>query len=46
MRLSTAWNWGESPHWPGVITIDKGFCRCSTARCSLVVSPPRERPNP
>ena len=28
-----------------VITIDSGFWPCSQARCTLVVSPPRERPS-
>jgi hypothetical protein len=34
------------PALPAVITIDSGFCRCSQARCTLLVSPPRERPRP
>ena len=37
---------GESPRCPAVITMDMGFWPCSTARCSLVVRPPRERPSP
>ena len=43
---STVWNWGLSPRWPAVTTIDSGRWPPSTARCSLVVSPPRERPSP
>lgn len=37
MRPSTTSNCGESPRCPAVITMDMGFCLCSTARCSLVV---------
>lgn len=36
----------ESPRCPAVMTIDMGFWPCSTARCSFVVRPPRERPSP
>ena len=46
MRPSTAWNCGLSPRWPAVTMMDRGFCRCSHARCTLVVSPPRDRPRP
>ncbi len=46
MRSRTASNCGQSPRCPAVITIDVGFWRCSRARCSLVVRPPRERPSP
>lgn len=46
MRPRTAWNCGESPRCPAVITSDIGFWACSTAGCSLVVGPPRERPSP
>ena len=38
-------NCGLSPRCPAVNTIDNGFCPCSQARCSFVVSPPRERPS-
>src|SRR5215203_4770488 len=44
MLSSTAANWGESPRWPAVNTIDSGRWPCSTARWSLQLSPPRERP--
>ena len=44
MPASTAWNWGLSPRWPAVIRIDSGFWPCSQARCTLVVSPPRNGP--
>ncbi len=37
---------GESPRCPAVITTDKGFCPCSTARWILLVSPLRGRPRP
>lgn len=46
MRPKTASNCGEPPGCPAVITIGMGFCRCSTATCSLVARPPRERPSP
>jgi hypothetical protein len=46
IRPSTTWNCGLSPRWPAVITTASGFCRCSHARCTLVVSPPRDRPRP
>jgi hypothetical protein len=46
MASRTASNCGESPRCPAVITTDKGFCPCSTARWILLVSPPRERPRP
>jgi hypothetical protein len=46
MRPRTTSNCGESPRCPAVITMDMGFCPYSTARCSLVVRPPRERPRP
>src|SRR5215217_5832850 len=42
----TASNCGLSPRWPAVTTTDSGRWPCSTARCSLVVSPPRDRPRP
>jgi hypothetical protein len=45
MPASTAANWGLSPRWPAVITIDSGRWPCSQARCTLVVSPPRDRPS-
>src|SRR5438477_10796671 len=45
MPSSTAINWGLSPRCPAVSSIDIGFWPCSHARCSLVVSPPRERPS-
>ena len=34
------------PAWPAVTTSDSGRCPASQARCSLVVSPPRDRPRP
>ncbi|MFF4761351.1 amidohydrolase family protein [Streptomyces sp. NPDC001292] len=37
---------GGGPRFPAAITRDMGFCPSSTAGCSLVVSPPRERPSP
>jgi hypothetical protein len=46
IAFRTGSNCGESPRCPAVMTIDIGFCPCSTARCSLVVRPPRERPRP
>ena len=45
-RPRTTSNCGKSPRCPAVTTIDMGFWPCSTARCSLVVRPPRERPSP
>jgi hypothetical protein len=46
MPSRTATNCGLSPRWPAVMTIDSGRWPCSQARCSLVVSPPRDRPSP
>jgi hypothetical protein len=43
---STGSNCGESPRCPAVITVDRSFWPCSTARCSLVVNPQREGPSP
>jgi hypothetical protein len=37
---------GCRPRWPAVMTINSGRWPCSQARCSLVVSPPRDRPSP
>jgi hypothetical protein len=34
----TGWNCGLSCRWPAVTSSDSGFCPCSTANCSLVVS--------
>jgi hypothetical protein len=34
------------PALPAVITINSGFCRCSQARCTVLASPPRDRPRP
>jgi hypothetical protein len=45
MPPNTAANWGLSPRWPAVTRIDSGRWPPSTARCSFVVSPPRERPS-
>lgn len=42
----TGSNCSESPRCPAVTTIDTGFWPCSTAKCSLVVNSPRERPSP
>jgi hypothetical protein len=44
MPPSTAANWGLSPRWPAVTRIDSGRWPPSTARCSLLVSPPRSVP--
>src|SRR6266487_161788 len=44
MLLSTAANCGLSPRCPAVTTRDISFWPCSQARCSLLVSPPRDRP--
>jgi hypothetical protein len=46
MRPSTGWNCGLSPRCPAVTTSASIRCRCSMARCSFEVSPPRERPSP
>lgn len=46
VRPRTTWKCGELTCCPAVMTSDIGFCACSTARWSLVVSPPRERPSP
>jgi len=42
--VSSASAWGRSPHCPGVGWIRIGRPMASTAACSLVVSPPRDRP--
>jgi hypothetical protein len=42
---STAANCGLSAPCPAVSTMDKGLHRCSQARSTLAVQPPRERPN-
>jgi hypothetical protein len=41
---NTTWNCGLSPRWLAVMTTDRGFWCCSQARCTLVVSPPPDRP--
>ena len=46
MRSSTAANCGLSPRCPAVISTDSGLRPCSQARCSFVVNPAPERPNP
>jgi hypothetical protein len=45
MRWRTGTNCGLSPRCPAVITVDSGVRPCSTARCSFVVHPPRDRPH-
>ncbi len=42
--LTSASVWVMSCAWPGVRGMRSGFPSVSTAMCSLVLSPPRERP--